>query len=67
LNAYTPGVFSSITIGGTSAITVNPLTPDFNNTIYRATGLITITGTNGPFSSGASGSSLELINTTCPY
>lgn len=60
---YTPGVHSTITIGGTgsgqSAISLNAT----HNAVFKSVGTITITGAGGAFSSN--NQALELINTNC--
>jgi hypothetical protein len=59
LDNYIPGVYSSITIGGASAISLSST----SNTIFRSTGLITITGVGGAFSTN--GQPLTLIHSDC--
>lgn len=61
--AYAPGVYSDITIGGTGTgqgtISLNAT----HNTIFRSTGLITITGVGGAFSTN--GQPLILTHSDC--
>ena len=59
LNDYVPGVYSDITIGGSGAISLSPT----NNTIFRSTGLITITGAGGAFSTN--GEPFTLTHSDC--
>ncbi|MFY9310608.1 MAG: hypothetical protein WAQ28_16300 [Bacteroidia bacterium] len=62
-NAYTPGVHSSVTIGGTSGTPTAISLDATHNTVFKSVGTITITGAGGAFSSN--NQALELIVTGC--
>lgn len=64
LDAYVPGQYQDITLGdasGTNTVTVNSSSPNYNNSVYRATTSITL---EKNFSSGSVGQTLDLITDT---
>lgn len=66
LDAYVPGQYQDITLGdasGTNTVTVNSGSPNYDNSVYRATTSITL---EKNFSSGSVGQTLDLIiDTDC--
>jgi hypothetical protein len=62
-DAYSPGVHSTVTIGGAGAGQGPILLDATHNTVFKSTGLLTITGIYGSFSSN--NQTLVLTNSIC--
>jgi hypothetical protein len=62
-NAYTPGVHSSVTIGGATGTPTAISLDATHNTVFKSTGTITIDGAHGAFSSNGQTMELKVVST----